>query len=576
MSFSLDESTVTKNALETLEKRYFLRDDDGNVAETAEELWSRIATAVASVEPHDQQEWTEKFEALLAKLDFLPNTPTIINAGREGGQLSACFVLPINDSMDSIFTTLKDAAIIHKTGGGTGFDFSRLRPEGATVSNKTGVSTGPISFAKVYNAATDAVKQGATRRGANMMNLRVDHPDILKFIDMKNTPGVMTNFNVSVTVTNEFMEALEADEDYELKHPVTGVVDTLSARYVWDLIARNAWQSAEPGILFIDRINEKSPYWETIEASNPCGEQPLPPYGSCNLGSINLSNFVVDRQIDWKRLEEVIRTSVRFLDNVIDANSYPTQELHDHAQKYRNIGLGVMGWADMLIKLKIPYTSEEAVSLARGLMEFVNKVAHQYSVELAAEKGSPSAAPFKTFFDYSSPERRNATLTTVAPTGSISILADCSSGIEPNFAFRMEKHIMDSVMVVYHTLYEKASNNGGVDASIFIDAHQVDVDTHVDMQAAFQANCDSAISKTINLPNSATVRDVQEAYFKAWRTGCKGITVYRDGSREGVLHRRDEPKTTEEGYCTDCGGELVMESGCEKCLSCGLSKCLIS
>lgn len=570
---------LTENALETLEKRYYLRNDKGEVIENAAGLFERVAVAVASAEelPADKNYWAKEFNKVLTNLDFLPNTPTLMNAGKDKGQLSACYVLPIDDSMNGIFTTLHHTALIHQTGGGTGFDFSRLRPEGAMVSSKLGVSTGPLAFCQVYDKATEVVKQGASRRGANMMNLRVDHPDILKFIDMKMEAGVMTNFNVSVTITNEFMEALQNGEEYELRHEFTGVVGKLRAREVWDKIAHNAWRSAEPGIIFIDRVNERSPYRERIEATNPCGEQPLPPYGSCNLGSINLSNFVTeDKEVDWKKLEEVIKVSTRFLDNVIDANVYPIQELTDHAKFYRNIGLGVMGWADMLIKLGIPYNSEEGQELGGKVMEFINKVSHEYSCELGLEKGLPEGAPFDTFFDYSSGSRRNATLTTVAPTGTLCIIAGCSSGIEPNFAFEYEKHVMETVLTEYHPLYKKAKENGGVDKKIFVDAHGVSPIDHVQMQGAFQAHCDSGISKTINLPSTATEDDVKAAYAKAWETGCKGITVYRDGSREGVLHRKDEPKTTEAGYCTECGGELVFENGCESCLSCGWSKCLIA
>lgn len=569
---------LSANAEEALAKRYLLRNSKGEIIETPDELFRRVATAVAEPEQTlpERMEWTERFYQILSNLDFLPNSPTLMNAGKQGGQLSACFVLPIEDSMVGIFTSLKDAAIIHQTGGGTGFDFSRLRPEGSMVSSKAGVSTGPLSFCQVYDKATEAVKQGATRRGANMMNLRVDHPDILEFIDMKLTPGVMTNFNVSVTVTDEFMKALEEDGEYELKHTFTGVVGRLRAKEVWDKIANNAWKSAEPGIIFIDRVNERSAYWERIEATNPCGEQPLPPYGSCNLGSINLSNFVEEGAIDYPRLGEVIEESTRFLDNVIDANTYPLDEITEHARRYRNIGLGVMGWADALIKLGIPYTSDKALELAEEVMQYVNSTAHIYSRALALEKGVPSAAPFKTFFDYSHPERRNATVTTIAPTGSLSLLACCSSGVEPNFAFALDKHILETVITEYHPLYEEARKNGEVDEAVFQDAHSVDVQTHVDMQAAFQKHCDSGISKTINLPESATVEDVQAAYIRAWETGCKGITVYRDGSRAGVLHKKDEPKTTEAGYCEECGGELVNESGCETCQSCGLSKCLIA
>lgn len=593
-TLTLDLSPVAKtsklsdNALQTLETRYFTRDKDGNVIENEQQLWNRIAEAVAGAETSeaDALHWEGKFHDLLKNLDFLPNTPTIMNAGRYKGQLSACFVLPIDDKLagggDTIFGTLEHMAQIHQTGGGTGFDFSRLRPEGSMVSNKSGVSTGPLSFCQIYDAATNAVKQGASRRGANMMTLRVDHPDILEFIDMKKTPGVMTNFNVSVTITDEFMEALKNDSEYGLTHPFTGEVGKLRAREVWDKIAHNAWDNAEPGIIFIDRVNDRSPYWEQIEATNPCGEQPLPAYGSCNLGSINLANFTTgDGRVDWDRLKTVVETSVRFLDNVIDVNCYPIPEIEEHTKRYRNIGLGVMGWADMLIKLGIPYGSDESIELGREVMKFINETGHEYSRELAKEKGVPKAAPFKDnpshSFAYAHPERRNATVTTVAPTGSICIIANTSSGIEPNFGFELEKHVMDTVLVEYHPLYKEAKESGVIDKTVFVESHDVTPKQHVDMQAAFQENCDSAISKTINLPKEATVEDVESAYLRAWESGCKGITVYRDGSREGVLHRKEEPAGAPGDHvCEECGGEVVEQNGCESCLSCGLSKCLVS
>lgn len=570
-------TTLTKNAQEALEKRYFLRNEKGEIIETDTQLWYRIANAIADVEKEEDKEyWGYKFHEILSDLLFLPNTPTIINAGKRKGQLSACFVLPIEDSMEGIFTTLKNTAIIHKTGGGTGFDFSSLRPEGSMVSNKTGVSTGPLAFCQVYDKATEVVKQGSTRRGANMMCFSVHHPDIMEFLEMKMIPGVMTNFNVSVTITDEFMEAVENDGEYELYHPFSGGAGRLRARTVWNKIAANAHRSAEPGIIFIDRVNQLSPYWESISATNPCGEQPLPPYGSCNLGSIDLSKFVHNGVFDWDKLREVVQVATRFLDNVIDANYYPIPELQEHALRYRNIGLGVMGWASTLIQLKVPYDSEEGRRLGRDVQEFINREAHRYSRQLAIEKGTPEAAPFKTFYEYSHPERRNATLTTVAPTGSISIIAGTDSGIEPVFAFEMVKHVMETKLYEYHPLFKKAKENGGVDKRVFVEAGDVSVDAHVGMQAAFQAHCDSAISKTINLNSDATIEDVQEAYTLAWSTGCKGVTVYRDGSREGVLHRKDEPKTTFENYCTECGGEIVVKDGCESCLSCGLSKCTIA
>lgn len=569
-------------ALTTLEARYLLRDSRGELEETPEQLWKRVAEHVASVEQDEfsRKKWAKRFEQRMLAQDFMPNTPTLLNAGKENGQLSACFVLPIEDSMVGIFTTLKDTAIIHKTGGGTGFDFSRLRPQGSIVSNKSGVSTGPLAFCQVYDKATDVVKQGATRRGANMMNLRVDHPDILNFIDMKMAPGVMTNFNVSVTVTNAFMQALEQNQEYELQHATTGVTGTLSARDVWNKIAHNACMSAEPGIIFIDRVNEFSPYHEYIEATNPCGEQPLPPYGSCNLGSINYGNFVnAQGHIMWGELTTCITDCVRFLDNVIDANCYPEVEgdqIRKHAQKYRNIGLGPMGWADMLIKMGIPYNSERAIELAEEIQKYTNVTAHNYSVELANQKGVPDGAPFAYTPDYSDPNRRNATLTTAAPTGSISILAECSAGIEPVFAFVMERHQLERVMVDHHPLWKRHLDTGEYSHEAFVASHEVEVDYHIRMQAAFQKDCDSAISKTINLPKTATVEDVLEAYQQAWDTGCKGVTVYVDGSRGvGVLAVVEDESIDLKEYCCEAPN-VVNESGCETCKNCGASKCLIA
>lgn len=572
---------LSEIALTTLHDRYFERDENGEVAENVPQLWNRISTAVARPEqPHKRNYWKMKFYSRLANLDFMPNTPTIINAGKKDGQLSACFVLPIEDSMDGIFTTLHDAAMVHKTGGGTGFDFSRLRPEGAMVSNKTGVSTGPLAFCQVFDKATDVVKQGSTRRGANMMNLRVDHPDILEFIDMKMTPGKMTNFNVSVTVTDAFMKALENDEEYDLTHPHTGIVGRVRAKAVWDKIASNAWRSAEPGIIFIDRVNEFSPYHERIEATNPCGEQPLPPYGSCNLGSINYSNFVDEEKgdFDWRALADCIKDCVRFLDNVIDANTFPGVKddmIKKHALKYRNIGLGPMGWADALIKLDIPYDTAEAVQLADRVELFTNRIAHAYSITLGQEKGCPEGAPFAYSPGYSDAMRRNATLTTAAPTGSISMLAGCSGGVEPVFAFVMERHQLDRVMLDYHPLYKQHKEYGRYRKEVFVASHEVSPEYHVLMQAAFQKHCDSAISKTINLPKGATMEDVQNAYMLAWETGCKGVTVYVDGSREGVLHVMDDSAVDSEVYCCE-NPNIINESGCETCQNCLVSKCLMA
>lgn len=579
---------LSQNSVTALKERYLLRDDEGTVIEVPAELFKRVAKHIASVEPGNSQDkkyWEEQFHSIITPkegqfgADFLPNTPTLMNAGLPNGQLSACFVLPVEDSIDGIFDTLRRAAKIHQSGGGTGFSFSRLRQEGAMVDSKQGVASGPNSFASVYNQATEIMKQGGKRKGANMYVMDVHHPDCdPKFIDMKLTPGVMTNFNVSVGISNDFMAAYKMDKHYAVKEPHTG--KTLGVRSAVDTlekIAKNAAKSAEPGIIFTDRVNEKSPYQEKIEATNPCGEQPLPPNGSCNLGSINLSNFVLEGDVDWERLERVVRISTRFLDNVIDANHYPDEELTAHAKKYRNIGLGVMGFADMLLWLRIPYGSEESIALATNLGEFINEAAHHESVKLGKEKGLPEAAPFKTFFAYSSPLRRNATLTTIAPTGSLCIIACCSSGCEPNFAYELVKLVLDQRLVEYHPIMKLAKEQDWYSEEVFVDAHSVTPEQHVDIQAAFQTHCDSAISKTINLPRGSTWQDVLRAYVRAWNKGCKGCTVYVDGSREGVLHKLEVEEDDDLGFdrC-DCGGEIVVESGCESCKSCGTSKCLIA
>lgn len=835
-------------ALEALPARYYLRDTKGNLLETEpDHLWRRVSAHIASAEVDEEKKsyWEKRCFQRLSNGDFMFNTPTLMNAGKKNGQLSACFVLPIEDSMEGIFSTLRNAAIVHKTGGGTGFDFSSLRPEGAMVSNKTGVSTGPLAFCQVYDKATEVIKQGSSRRGANMMTFRVDHPDILQFIEMKSTPGVMTNFNVSVSITDEFMEALKNDDEYELKHPFTGTVGKLSARFVWEKIAFNAWKSAEPGIIFIDRINDKSPFHERIESVNPCwtgdtkvwtlygprtfkdlakegkdvpvltqssegkliykmmrrphrtaraaeiyrvvldngkqlrctpnhnfylrsgakimakdlavgmslascyrvvanqkgylkltngietqmehhiniswkegrrpdypfehchhineikwdnspdnleimsasahnsmhmkgeknplygvshpysqpgkkngryrhditdeqitelyskygstikvaktlncspylvqkrlsklraeianhkvvlveklhykqdvyngcvddthsyfvmcgkndailsancGEQPLPPYGACNLGSINLSNFVSNREVMWDDLAECVYDGVRLLDNVIDVNSYPLPEIRSMALKYRNIGIGPMGLADAFIKLGLRYDSDEAVEMSSKLAKFIHNCAHEASYQLAMEKGFPSGYPFAT-----EGVRRNATLDNSAPTGTISLFAGCSSGIEPNFAYELVRNQLDKEFVEYHPLYalHKATGNT-YEPEVFVEAQEVSWNYHIKHQAAWQKYVDAGISKTINLPEDADVLDVMLAYRFAYETGCKGVTVYRDGSRGvGVLSKK---VVENDSVCCD-NPSIAMQDGCETCANCGVSKCSIA
>lgn len=511
--------------------------------ETPQEMIDRVAGHLAQGEPEKFIE----YKALMDENRFWPNSPTLMNAARELGQLSACFVVPVEDDMDGIFKAVADTAKIHKSGGGTGFSFSRLRPKGDLVKSTGGEASGPISFMRVFDAATETVKQGGMRRGANMGMLRVDHPDILEFIRCKNVDGVISNFNLSVAITDDFMEALELEQDYDLINPRTGeVADTLSARGVWDFIVEQAWANGEPGIIFIDRVNDYHPVDEEIEATNPCGEQPLLPYESCNLGSINLSNMVKDGEIDWDELEYTIEWAVEFLNDVIDVNNYPLPEIEQKTKGHRKIGMGVMGWADMLVKLDIRYDSWEAVNLAEKVMRFINKNGHFYS------------------------DGRNATVTTIAPTGSISIISGVSSGIEPIFARKTVRNQADMEITTYHPLWEEMGMPEDK-KPLFVEAGNVDWQWHVRHQAAFQKHVDNAISKTINFNNDATLQEVEAAYMLAWDTGCKGITVYRDGSREGqALQKADEDNKES---CPLCGNEdLNYKEGCTSC-DCGWAKC---
>jgi len=546
----------SENALTVLKARYLKRNEKGEVIETPDEMLHRVAKHIASPEK-DFDYWYEKFYNLMASLKFLPNTPTLINAGNPLGQLSACFVLPVGDSMEEIFEAVKQTAIIHKTGGGTGFSFSKIRPKGEVVQSTKGVASGPISFMKVFDCATESVKQGGVRRGANMGILRVDHPDIMEFIHCKEQENAITNFNISVAITDSFLEKLKNDEEYELINPRTNkAVGKLKASLVWNEIAQNAWKNGEPGLVFIDRINRLHTLEGVkIEATNPCGEQPLLPYESCNLGSINLSKFVINGQINWDDLKDCVRTAVRFLDNVIDVNNYPIEQIKNETLKNRKIGLGVMGFADMLVDLNIAYNSTEGVNIARQVMSFIQEESHKASSDLANERGCfPSYD--KSIFKKQGILMRNATTTTIAPTGTISMIADCSSGIEPYFTLAYYKQVLDGKKLRYvndrllkkleeyklnveDTLERIIENGGklqGLDLpdelkNIFVTAMDMDYKAHIDMQAAFQEFTDNAVSKTINMPNSATVEDVKQAYFYAIEKGLKGLTIYRDGSR---------------------------------------------
>jgi ribonucleoside-diphosphate reductase alpha chain len=537
--------TLTPNALTTLEARYLRKDDDGNIIETPEELLRRVARGVAAAEvgfggKRAAREAEEKFYEMLTSLTFLPNSPTLMNAGTRLGQLSACFVLPVEDSLTSIFNTLRDAALIHQSGGGTGFSFSRLRPAGDRVKSTMGISSGPVSFLRAYNAATEAIKQGGTRRGANMGILQVDHPDILAFVAAKGVEGELANFNLSVTVTDRFMAAVRAGGEYPLVNPRTGeVTGRLPASRVFDLIAEQAWENGEPGLVFIDRVNAEHPaaHVGAIEATNPCGEQPLLSYESCNLGSLNLL-MLADSQgrIDYPRLLEAVHWAVRFLDDVIEVNHYPLPAIEQITRQTRKIGLGVMGFADLLIRQGVPYGSPAALQVAEAVMSFIRQESVAASEELARERGPyPRFAGSLRQQEGGAP-MRNATVNTIAPTGTLSLIAGVSSGIEPVFAFEYERHVLGTVLKEVHPLYEQKRRSGEpLDPQVFVTARQISPEWHVRMQAAFQKYVDNAVSKTINFPAEATVAAVKEAFLLADELGCKGLTVYRDKSRRSQV-----------------------------------------
>ena len=569
------EPKLTVNALEVLKARYLLRDEKENIIEAPAQLFERVAKAIAKVDEKygDEAEKSEKiFYEMMAKLEFLPNSPTLFNAGTVIGQLSACFVLPVPDSLDGIFTALKNMALIEQTGGGVGFNFSQLRPKGDIVRSTKGVASGPVSFMRIFDVATEVIKAGGKRRGAMMGILRVDHPDILEFITAKQNPTFLSNFNVSVAVTGEFMQAVAADEEYWLVNPRNNEkVRGLKAREVWNLIARSAWASGDPGVIFIDEINRHNPTPQVgrIEATNPCGEQPLLPYESCNLGSINLSRMVTDGKVNWDKLRETVRNAVHFLDNVVDANVYPLKEIAEITRANRKIGLGVMGFADMLILLGVPYDSEEALKLAEQVMRFIQEEAHERSREIGEARGSfPNFERSIWRNKYSA--FRNATVTTVAPTGTISIIAGCSSGIEPLFAVSFIRNVLGGARlfetnVLFEAvakargfysaqLLEDVAKTGSVQKiagvpedvkRLFVTALDIAPVWHVKMQAAFQKFTDNAVSKTVNMPFEAKVGDVQEIFDLAWRLKCKGITVFRYGSKPEQVLYIGEVKTKE-------------------------------
>ncbi|MBG3876290.1 vitamin B12-dependent ribonucleotide reductase [Desulfovibrio oxamicus] len=597
---ALPDVALNPNAKVVLAKRYYRKGPDGTPQEDARTLFWRIAGAIAAEEgkykksPYKADALAREFYDLMTGWKFLPNSPTLMNAGTDLGQLSACFVLPVGDSIEEIFDAVKHAAMIHKSGGGTGFSFSRLRPKEARVGSTGGVASGPVSFLRIFNTATEQIKQGGTRRGANMGILRIDHPDIIEFIRAKERDGEFNNFNLSVGLTEAFMKAVEADEEYDLVAPHTGQVrERLKARKVFEMLVQKAWESGDPGIVFLDRINRDNPTPKQgeIESTNPCGEQPLLPYEACNLGSINLSAFFVpgtatapapkdgalphpspEKAIDWAELKRVIHLGVRFLDNVIDASRFPLERITETVHRNRKIGLGVMGWADLLYQLGIPYDSQEAISLGERMMQFVQDEGRAASKLLAKERGPFPAYAESTFAERDMGPYRNATVTTIAPTGTLSIIAGCSSGIEPLFALCFSRNVMDGERLVEvnphfeaalrdtgshsRKLMEAVAEKGTIQAMdhlpedlrrVYVTAMDIAPVWHLRMQAAFQKYTDNAVSKTVNLPNSASIDDIRGIYWMAYEQGCKGVTVYRDGCKAVQVLCTGEGEKKDEG-----------------------------
>ena len=665
MDCTEEKLDLSQNAIKVLEKRYLKRDAQGNPVEKPEDLFMRVASTLAEADKkfgatqEDVNKSTKEFYNFITKRYFMPNSPTLMNAGRELGQLAACFVLPVEDSLEGIFETVKNTALIHKSGGGTGFSFARLRPKNDVVRSTMGVSSGPVSFMEVFNAATEAVKQGGTRRGANMGILRIDHPDILDFINCKSDNFKLNNFNISVAITDKFMEALKAGTDYELIHPRTKQpVGKLSAKAVFDLIVEGAWKNGEPGIIFIDKMNSDNPtpLIGEIESTNPCGEVPLLPYEACNLGSINLGLMLKGTEgnysVDWDKLAATTQTAIHFLDNVIAINNYPLPQIAEMVQNNRKIGLGVMGWADMLMKMGIAYNSEEGTKLASQVMEFIDYQSKVKSIELSKERGRfgnfkgsvydgiyKDGKPFLTY-KYEGKSAgiitdemwadldaqiakygiRNATTTCIAPTGTISMIASASGGVEPLFGLVFIRDVMDgTIMMEINPIFEEYAKDHGfysdelmkkisIDGTaahcsevpeeakkIFVAAHDVSPYWHVKMQAAFQLHTDNAVSKTVNFEENATRQDVADSYLLAYENNLKGITVYRNNSRQfqpmnlekkddkkmPEIKAVDEPKaelpeaqhTGEEHKCPECGAVLGYGEGCFICLNCGYSGC---
>lgn len=664
MSLELGEKVnenlkLSENAIKVLEKRYLKRDKQGNCVEAPTDMFKRVASSIAAAElqygksQSDVDELTKKFYEAITELYFMPNSPTLMNAGRELGQLSACFVLPVEDSLEGIFETVKNTALIHKSGGGTGFSFSRLRPKNDVVRSTMGVSSGPVSFMEVFNAATEAVKQGGTRRGANMGILRVDHPDIIDFIHCKSDNNKLNNFNISVAITDKFMEALKNGEDYDLYHPNTKKsVGRMSAKKVFDLIVDGAWRNGEPGIVFIDKMNadNPTPLVGAIESTNPCGEVPLLAYEACNLGSINLGLMLKNnngvKEVDWDKLAQITKLSIHFLDNVITVNNYPLPKIAEMVQNNRKIGLGVMGWADMLMELGLSYNSKEGTDLAYQIMEFIDYHSKIEAVELAKSRGAfanfkgsvyetgdfltkkytgkSEGQEIRMFSDEDWKNLdaqikefgiRNSTTTCIAPTGTISMIASASGGVEPLFGLVFLRNVMDGTeMLEINPIFKKYAQDNGFYSEelmkaiakegsishiegisdeikhIFATAHDVTPEWHILMQAAFQLHTDNAVSKTINFEEHATREDIEKAYFLAFEHNLKGTTVYRNNSRtfqpmnldvkkEPEIELKPAQEEIEEEYvirkfaCPDCGTSIEMAEGCFICPGCGYSGC---
>ena len=602
-------TTISPQAETVLAHRYFLKNENHEAIETPEVLFHRVANAIAEVEdqyltlPVEKQLLASEFYDMMANLDFLPNSPTLMNAGTEQGTLSACFVLPLEDSMEGIMKAASDAAMVQKFGGGTGFSLSKLRSKGSSIKTTHGKACGPVAVLKVLSSVSSMVTQGGKRDGANMAVMSVYHPDILDFIDCKSVEGDIHNFNISVGVDTQFMKMVEYDMSYGLFDPSTDqIVQSLPARYVFDKICEGAWKNGEPGMVFIDKINSDNHVqteFGPMIATNPCGEQPLLPNESCNLGSINLANFIEGTSVDWDRLHKITTLVTNFLDNVIDANYYATPEIEEMTKSTRKIGVGVMGFADLLIQLRIPYNSQKAKNLGRDIMNSIKQSADQASLALAVKRG-PFPAFEKSNFNKITEVYRNACRLTVAPTGTISMIADCSSGIEPTFALAWEKqNILEGQTLRYVNKYfedeaherdfyseelmDYLSRGGSLQnrtdvpddvKEVYITAPEISTDDHVRMQAFFQQAVDSGISKTINMPNDATVEDVKNTYMLAWKEHCKGITVYRAGSREKEVLVKGTKELEQEPCCDN--PYIVHDSGCETCKNCGFSLCVIA